>query len=275
MKFIKTISSIILAMSLFYSTVSAKTPVDVRINGNYINFNNDIYIKDGYTMLPVRALGEILGFDVINWNGKEKKATLSNGSKTVEIYATTKKSYINGKSTLMPVSSDITDNKTYVCARFICEVFDANISWINKTHTVEITKNGINIDKKYIDTSYTKDDLKWLAQIVNAEAQGESEKGKIAVANVVLNRKENKEFPNTIYDVIFDKKYGVQFTPTSNGAIYNDATKDSYSAAKRALFGENVIGNCLYFLNPSIATNFWIINNRQFAMSIGKHDFYL
>ena len=75
--------------------------------------------------------------------------------------------------------------------------------------------------------------------------------------------------------LIFDKKYGVQFTPTLDGAIYDDPTTSSIIAAKRALLGEDISKNSLYFLNPKTAQNTWIIKNRTFLMTIGNHDFYL
>ena len=100
-------------------------------------------------------------------------------------------------------------------------------------------------------------------------------KGKIAVANVVLNRVQSNLYADNIYDVIFDTNYGVQFTPVLNGSIYNVPLGDSIIAAKRALNGESHAGKSLYFLNPKTAQSFWIVNNRIFYKSIGNHDFYL
>ena len=123
--------------------------------------------------------------------------------------------------------------------------------------------------------AYTKDDVFWMTKIINAESAGEPIQGKIAVGNVILNRVDSIDFPNNIYSVIFDRKYGVQFEPVINGTIYNDHTLDCITAAKRALKGENYAGQSLYFLNPKTASNSWIINNRTFMVSISNHDFYL
>ena len=68
---------------------------------------------------------------------------------------------------------------------------------------------------------YRPDEVLWLSRIIIAESRGESLLGQIAVGNVVLNRVKSRDFPNTIYGVIFDRKYGVQFTPVANGTIYN------------------------------------------------------
>jgi len=104
---------------------------------------------------------------------------------------------------------------------------------------------------------------------------GEPYEGKLAVANCIINRKRNKDFPDTIKGVIFDRNWGVQYTPVANGTIYNNPSGDSIKAATAALEGTNNIGESLYFLNPRKATNNWIIKNRRFYRTIKNHDFYL
>ncbi len=98
--------------------------------------------------------------------------------------------------------------------------------------------------------------------------------GKIAVGNTVLNRVKSDDYPDTIWGVIFDRKWGTQYTPVSNGTIWNDPSADSREAARRCLEGENPVADCLFFLNPDIAVSFWIVENREFYCTIGEHDFY-
>ena len=96
----------------------------------------------------------------------------------------------------------------------------------------------------------------------------------MAVGNVVLNRVADSRYPNTIYQVIFDKKYGTQFTPAANGSIYKSPNAESVLAAKICLEGYSLNSEMLFFLNPDIAENFWIVQARKFVFSIGNHDFY-
>lgn len=58
------------------------------------------------------------------------------------------------------------------------------------------------------------DDAYLLAKIAMAETEGQSRFAKAMVIRVVLNRVESDQFPDTIYDVIFEKN---QFTPVSDG----------------------------------------------------------
>lgn len=122
--------------------------------------------------------------------------------------------------------------------------------------------------------TYTDEDVYWLSRLIEAEAGGESYKGKIAVGNSVLSRVLSSEFPNNVVKVIFDRKFAVQYQPTANGAIYNTPSDDSIIAAISALEGVWHISDCLYFFNPRTATNNWISRNREYHSTIGNHDFY-
>ncbi len=124
------------------------------------------------------------------------------------------------------------------------------------------------------DSAYDYEDLYWLSRIISAEARGESFTGQIGVGTVVLNRVRSKEFPNTVKGVVFDRKYGTQFTPVANGSIYNTPTQSAVVAAKMCLDGYTLSNSVLYFLNPSIATSSWIQNNRKYAFRVGNHEFY-
>lgn len=127
---------------------------------------------------------------------------------------------------------------------------------------------------KSADEYYGESRLYWLSRIISAESRGESIYGKIAVGNVVLNRVASKGFPGTVYDVIFDTSSGVQFTPTSDGSIFNEPDEESVIAAKLCLEGYSVSHSILFFLNPETATNSWISENRTFVTAIGGHEFY-
>ena len=89
-----------------------------------------------------------------------------------------------------------------------------------------------------------------------------------------MNRVRNEQFPNSVYDVIFDTRFGVQFTPISNGTIYNTPAESSVVAAKICLEGYTLSDNIYYFLNKSVATSLWVHNNRPYVMTIGAHSFY-
>ena len=91
------------------------------------------------------------------------------------------------------------------------------------------------------------------------------------MGNVVLNRVASPRFPNTVYEVIFQRN---QFTPTINGSIYRTPNAESVVAAKLCLEGVNTAGNSLYFVNPRVSPNSWAQRNRPYVATIGAHAFF-
>ena len=98
-----------------------------------------------------------------------------------------------------------------------------------------------------IETYYDEKNLDELARIMYWEADNQDEAGKLAVANVVLNRKVHDVFPDTVSGVISQRG---QFTPTQNKKYYKiKIPYEYYEVAKRALDGENAVccENVVYF----------------------------
>ena len=118
------------------------------------------------------------------------------------------------------------------------------------------------------------EDVYWLAKIIEAEAGAEPFLGKLAVGAVILNRVDSDEFPGTVREVIFDTAGGVQFTPTENGTIWEEAGEESVRAALVTLDNPRLWDGIAYFLNPSISRSLWIPAAREYAFTVGGHDFY-
>lgn len=118
-----------------------------------------------------------------------------------------------------------------------------------------------------------------LLRIVEAEAGGEEEKGRILVANVVLNRMNSKAFPNTIKDVVFQKNGdNYQFSPIGDGRYYGvEITADTIRAVDRALKGEDYSEGALFFVARKYADPDrmkWFDETLEFLFSYGGHEFF-
>lgn len=275
MRYRKFLFCIAACLGVFAMHANAETPVDITVNGTYIQVDSAPVIESGRTLVPVRSVSNALVFDRVEWDGAAKKVTVSDADTEIILKIGDKTAVVNGVRKQMDTAAKLINDRTYVPVRFVSEAMGAEVDWNHKLYTVEITKPGISVPGHAVNEDYTREDLDWLAKIVHAEAQGESHQGKVAVANVIMNRIESTDFPDTVYEVVFDRKYGVQFTPVANGAIYNNPAQESYKAAKQALYGKDEAGESLYFCNPRTSTSSWIINNRPFYKSIGNHDFFL
>ena len=144
-----------------------------------------------------------------------------------------------------------------------------------QTQTALNKNNAVSRGTSISRTSLIQDDLYWLARIIEAEAGAEPYKGKVAVGNVILNRVKSTEFPNTVYNVIFEYYQGIpQFSPVAEGTIYNTPSQESIQAAKDAASGSKPVGDATYFFNPDKAAGSWIVKNKTYVTKIGGHSFY-
>ncbi|TCT15721.1 N-acetylmuramoyl-L-alanine amidase [Natranaerovirga pectinivora] len=255
--------------------LNAINQITVEVNNRLVHFDRQPYIENDRVFVPLRFISEALGVDEIKWLQGSATAQIIRGSDTIEVTRGSDIARINGRNVKLDAPVQLYTDRTFVPIRFFAEAFGiTNIQWDNNNNKVSINGNT-SATVTSTSTSYTEDELFWLARIVHAEASGEPYAGKLAVANVIINRKNSSEFPNSIYGVIFDRNHGVQFTPISNGTIYNTPNADSIRAAREALEGHNNIGNSLFFLNPAKATTFWITANRPYITTIAGHAFYL
>lgn len=114
-----------------------------------------------------------------------------------------------------------------------------------------------------------EDDLYLLAAIIYGEGRGEPYEGQVAIGAVVLNRVESDNFPDTIYEVIYQNG---AFTAVSDGQIYLGVNESTLSAARDALNGADPTGGALYYWNPETATSQWIWSI-PIETRIGRHVF--
>ncbi len=108
--------------------------------------------------------------------------------------------------------------------------------------------------------NYSAEDLRLLTCLIHSEAGTQSYEGKLAVANIVLNRVKSPKYSNSIKSVIYQPG---QFSVASSGSLqkqlnnyenyYSSSQLMSKKAAKDALEGANNIGKRLYFHSYSAA----------------------
>ena len=131
--------------------------------------------------------------------------------------------------------------------------------------------SGIGAENVSYAASSGTSDIQLMARAINGEARGEPYEGQVAVGAVILNRVKSSQFPNTIAGVIYQPG---AFTAVSDGQINAPIDEGStvYKAAQDAMNGWDPTGGCIYYFNPSTATNKWIWS-RPFVKTIGKHRF--
>jgi N-acetylmuramoyl-L-alanine amidase len=244
----------------------------IAFNGN-VNRKLIPILINGVTYVPFRIFCmEAVPGAVISWNSENKTAYCD--SQALDIEVPFDKTYIiaNGR-VLFRYDKNIAINETiYVPVRSLATAIGAYVEWNASEKLVNLVLTGKPITPA--SQYYNQNDLLWLARIINAESQSEPLIGKIAVGDVILNRVAHPDFPDTVYDVVFDNRYAIQFHPVTSPVIYNTPSEESIIAAKACLEGFSVSKTILYFMNPRIAVSNWIARNRSFVMAIGNHSFY-
>lgn len=225
------------------------------------------------TYVTLRSFSDALTNVKISYNGWQRRAeVVAQGL----LLSATDGAYVveaNGRALFSMTPVVIMSNgKMYVPVRTLAKAYGVSVLWQNDTRTVNI--RGAFSPLESAETFYDKDELYWLSRIINAESRGEPMLGQIAVGNVVLNRVKHRDYPATIYGVIFDRKHGVQFSPVLDGSIYKEPTYSSTLSAKIVLEGFTLSERALFFLAPKIAQSNWIVNNRTYLFTVGNHDFY-
>ncbi len=247
-------------------------PVSISGGGKRIT---DCYLINETTYAPLRSFCEALcpaGYE-ITFDAKTRVATVVADG----LYLTARDGahYITANGRYLYTDTPVVildDGRTYVPIRLLSRALGVSVGWNAGTRSV--TLDGAYAPILSGDKYYDADKLYWLSRIISAESQGEPLLGQIAVGNVVLNRTRSKDYPNSIYGVIFDRRWGVQFSPVANGTIYRQPYYLSVVAAKLCLEGVTVSEEVLFFFDPPLSTSFWIAQNRVYAFTIGSHQFY-
>lgn len=268
----KMLLTLLIAVFLLSAPAAEATGVNVYIDGAPLA---NSYIAGDTTMVPLRSFCQSLAPDCsVSWDGAARTAYIR--ADGLDIAAVCGQEYIsaNGRYIYVGANSYISRDGLFMLpVRALAKAFDASVHWNATSRSVSVSSGSGAIQRG--SEFYDADAVYWLARIISAEAQGEPLRGQIAVGNVVMNRVNSPDYPNSIYKVIFDRQGGVQFTPVANGTIYDEPAAISVIAAKLVLDGADIAGDCMYFLNEALSTSFWILENCSYVMTIGNHSFYV
>lgn len=114
-----------------------------------------------------------------------------------------------------------------------------------------------------------------LERIVEAEAGDQDVAGRQMVANVILNRLQSSNFPDTVAGVVFAHR---QFSPVSNGSYYRvTVSGTTKKAVEKALKEKDNTKGALYFMYRagSDAGNIsWFDRDLTKLYEYGCHEFF-
>lgn len=246
-------------------------PVDAEVNGSIIKCPEKPVLINAVAYIPLRAFSDAVGGE-IGWNSEDGAATMNKDGHTFVFYPG--KGYCISDGERKEYSAIIYKNLTFVPVRAISELLGFEVIWDDFYLTVRINAPGVTVPESSEDKAYSYEDIMWLSKIIQIESGYQHFEVKLGVAGTVMNRVSSSQFPGNIKDVIFDKKYGVQFPPVHTEKINVTPSKESVIAAKCVLNGIKTVGNSLYFIDTEYAASSWAHNNRPHYTDIHGMSFY-
>lgn len=205
---------------------------NMYVNGQSVFVPNGIKIKNGYTMAPIVQLAAVFAGSSVSYDG------------ALNAYVVTTGAYLAGTGSQSAAAGSVQP----VAAGQPAAV--AANSWQSSGY-------------------YDPQALDLIARVINAEAGNMSMEGKVSVGNVIMNRVASSEFPNTVYEVLYQRN---QFTVVNYPSFQRTPSAESVAAAKLAMDGVNYVPGAMFYNVTGLRT--WASRNRPFLMSFGGHDFY-
>lgn len=265
-----------------YTIDGYEIPVEIIINNAKILTAANAYLDGNTVYVPLRSATEALGADVM-WDETARTATVTLGE---QIAAFSESSETNESAEAIeyaealaenetdPSSAVIRNNLLYVPIRMLSEILGLSVLWDSNYYQVHISAPELLVKEECLDTDFLNSDILLIAQVLQCECGSAPFEGKIAVANVILNRVASDLFPSTVTDVIYDRRGGsVQFPLAYNGKIHNVPSLECILAAKCAVNDAVVAKDCLFFQANSIKDS-WTNRNRTYALTSGGNAFF-
>lgn len=113
------------------------------VNGAPSTLDSPPVIKNGRTLLPIRAVIESLG-GTVAWDGNERKATVAFGTRVVELWIGQSQALVDGNAIAIDASNakvvpEIINGRTMLPLRFVGESLGFDVQWDPLTRGITIS----------------------------------------------------------------------------------------------------------------------------------------
>jgi hypothetical protein len=106
-----------------------------------VKFDTPPVIKEGRTLIPVRAITEAMGATV-TWNSEEKLVIIVKDDKTIVFDLLNNTTYVNDVEVAIDVPAGVMNNRTMVPLRFIAENLGLKVVWDEDSQTIEVDEDN-------------------------------------------------------------------------------------------------------------------------------------
>ncbi|WP_025435840.1 copper amine oxidase N-terminal domain-containing protein [Peptoclostridium acidaminophilum] len=130
------------ALEAQYPGVKAMPVESIISNKAKLKFDVPPVIKEGSMLIPVRAVTEGMGANVV-WNQKEQSVTITKDGTEIVIKLGEGIATVSGTEVELGATAESFNNRTFVPLRFIAESLGLSVEWDEETQTVEIDEEEL------------------------------------------------------------------------------------------------------------------------------------
>lgn len=237
------------------------------------------YELDGQVFIPVQALCRLAGTRLDIDGGTYDDVLYCSGNRLkLEIHSRDEYLNANGRYLYAPGGAREIDGRLCLASDTAARIFSCRAEVNEEELRVDIDTEALAIvigGADHYAQLAEAEDYFWLARILYAEAGLQGVSGMLAVGQVVLNRVADERYPDRVFDVIFDRNGGQQFTPVEEGTVYYEPSELAKLVAYMCYEDYDLVGDSLYFVNPAAGNSSWFRDNKVYYTSVGPHDFYV
>lgn len=213
-----------------------KDRINVYYNDEIMGFDVEPVIEDGRTLVPFRAIFEVMGCAVYYTEEDGKQIVTAHRAKdNLLLTIGEDKMYFNGNEIPLDVPAKIKDDRTMVPLRAVSEAFECEVYWYEDTKTIYIysTAEALAVRAEKISEAITDENGNVLIEVVayypvvdnstnipvidtmNFDSKWEAEKfieeakGNEGAARLLQLEMKEGAFKPFVYELTFEQNYNI------------------------------------------------------------------
>lgn len=123
------IAALGLLAALLPAASAAEKEIEVYINDAPLAADVAPYLQGDRVLVPLRAMSEALGFDVL-WAEDESKVTITKPGTEIALWIDDTRVLVNGAAAAIDVPATIKSGRTFVPVRFVSEQLGQQVYWV-------------------------------------------------------------------------------------------------------------------------------------------------
>lgn len=113
----------------------------IRVRGMNMKFDVPPVIKEGRTLIPIRAIMNGLGAEV-QWDQETNTVTITRDDVAIVINLTTGETTVGGESITLDVPAQVISNRTFVPLRFVAQTLGEKVDYDEESGEIDIGEDS-------------------------------------------------------------------------------------------------------------------------------------